>query len=271
MGPTFTFDLEQHRSDGLIRYAKVADLTLDALAELGVSATFFVVGDVAAESPELVRRIADAGHEIACHDLVHEAWHRRTPERLQQDLTRARELLEDIVGGQVLGVRAPFFSLTARTPWAPDVISASGFSYSSSVLPAANPISGFPGAPRRPYRWPTGLLELPVPVFGRGALALPILGGFYLRFTPMSLVSRLIDEPGGQALWTYVHAYDLDAEEPRSSVHGSGRLLTLLLSLGRRRMSARLFGMFGGGVAAGTLAARVASGEFEGASPSVST
>ena len=262
LGPTFTFDLEQHRADGNVRYEAITHQVLDALAELEVKGTFFVVADVASTTPSLIRRIAQDGHEIASHDLVHVSWESRTPKGLREDLRRARGELEDLVGLAVRGVRAPFFSLTARTPWAPEVLSEVGFEYSSSVLPAVNPISGFPGVPRHPFRWPTGLVEFPVPLHGRGRLSLPLLGGFYLRFAAMRSIRSVLAEPRGQALWTYVHAYDLDPDEPRSPVHGSGRFLTLLLALGRHRTWPRLAAIHGGDVSADPFAQRLDQGEF---------
>lgn len=262
MGPTFTFDLEQHRSDGLVRYEEVTHRALDDLAQRGVRGTFFVVADVASRSPDLIRRIAGEGHEVASHDLVHESWDLRGAERLREDLRRARGELEDLVGFSVRGVRAPFFSLTPRTPWAPDILSEVGFSYSSSVLPAPNPMSGFPGMPRRPFRWDSGLLELPVPVFGRGVLALPVLGGFYLRFAPMSIIRRLIVEPNNQALWTYVHAYDFDVDEPIGPVHGSGPVLTFLLARGRGRTWPRLLALHSSATSGITFGDRIDRGEF---------
>lgn len=261
MLPTFTFDLEQHRADEVLRYPSVVQRLLDDLGGLGVRGTFFVVGDVTDRTPGLVRRIAADGHEIACHDRVHVAWHARSPVEVLADLRQARSDLEQLIGRTVEGVRAPFFSLTRRTPWAPTVVAEAGFAYSSSVLPAANPMSGLPGAPRVPYRWAEGPVEIPVPLLGRGVVALPVLGGLYLRLLPMTLIRRLRNGAGPQALWTYAHPYDLDVDEGLARVHGSGALLTLVLALGRRRMRPRLLELLGAG-AAPPLVERIRAGEF---------
>lgn len=97
------------------------------------------------------------------------------------------------------------------TAWAIDEIAAAGFAYSFSVLPAANPLHGWPGAPRTPFRRPNGLAELP----GAGRALVPFLGGIYLRYVPEPLTRRLLARLDGDALaWSYVHPYDLDPDEP---------------------------------------------------------
>jgi polysaccharide deacetylase family protein (PEP-CTERM system associated) len=261
---TFTLDLEQHRSDGVLRYPAVVERLLEDLGDLDVRGTFFVVGDVVAAQPDLVRRVAAAGHELASHDFRHVAWRERSPVEVLADLRRAREDLEQLIGRTVRGVRAPFFSLTRKTPWGPSVVAEAGFDYSSSVLPAANPMSGLPGAPRRPFYWSEGPLELPVPLLGRGKFALPVLGGLYLRLLPMASARTLKAGPGPQAMWTYAHPYDLDPEENLARVHGSGALLTALLAMRRRRMWPRLRELLRN-AAAPPLAERVDAGEFAGA------
>jgi peptidoglycan/xylan/chitin deacetylase (PgdA/CDA1 family) len=263
---TFTFDLEDHRRDGVVRYEAIVEGVLEDLSALGVRGTFFVVAGLAKRSGTLLRRIAEAGHEIASHDLVHVAWHLRGPRQVANDLRASCEMLGDASGVPVRGVRAPFFSLTARTPWAPEMLHKLGLAYSSSVLPARNPVAGLHAAPRRPFRWSTGVLELPVPVGRLGPVMLPSLGGAYLRYLPWWAVRRLLDRPRAQALWTYAHPYDLDTAEGPSPVHDVGPVTGWILRHRRSVMRPRLLRIFSARTPGSPLVERVDLGEFDDAS-----
>ncbi len=214
---TITLDLEDNRSSPAqeARFVAMTERFLAFAAERRVTATVFVVGELARTHPQLVRRVAEEGHEIGLHGLRHVPLGEVGPGALEEELRTGRALLEDAAQTPVLGFRAPIFSLTPHTAWAIDEIAACGFSYSSSVLPAANPLHGWPGAPRRPFRWSNGLVELPCPVTGAGRAQLPFLGGIYLRYVPESVTRRLLGRLGDDAVaWSYVHPYDLDPDEP---------------------------------------------------------
>ncbi|MDZ7673459.1 MAG: polysaccharide deacetylase family protein [Acidimicrobiales bacterium] len=210
---TFTLDVEDHRPgpDVAARYPDQVDDILDRLAELGVRGTFFVVGNLAETDPDLIRRIADAGHEVGLHDWDHTQLDGHDADSLRKSATRGRELLGELTGGDIAGYRAATFSLTADTVWATDVLAEVGFTYSSSVLPAANPLYGYPGAPSHAFCWPSGLLELPAPLADLRATRVP-LGGTYLRLVPAGLLERrLLSTDVG---FVYCHPYDFDTEEP---------------------------------------------------------
>lgn len=238
---------------------------LEDLAAIDVRGTFFVVADLVRQSSGLIRRVASAGHEIASHDLAHVPWDARGRVNVARDLLVSRRMLEDASETPVSGVRAPYFSLTSRTPWAPEVLQEVGFSYSSSVLSAWNPMSGFAAAPRRPFRWAGGVIELPVPLLSVGPLGVPVLGGAYLRYVPWVLARQLLLRPRGQALWTYAHPYDLDTSEPFTRIHDAGLLTSALLWCRRSVMLPRLLRSLQ--LPSRPLGERVAAGEFEDASP----
>jgi len=226
---TVTFDLEDNRSSPAQepRYVAMSHRFLDFLKERGIRATVFVVGELARADPDLVRRAAADGHEIGLHGLRHVPLSSVGPGRLQGELEEGRRLLEDASGAAVRGFRAPIFSLTPSSAWAIEEIAAAGFGYSSSVLPARNPLHGWPGAPRRPYRWHNGLLELPCPVAGAGKLQVPFLGGIYLRYFPLVLSRRFLRRvERDSTLWTYVHPYDIDTDEPFSVMPHAGWLVS---------------------------------------------
>jgi peptidoglycan-N-acetylglucosamine deacetylase len=216
---TITFDLEDSRRSHAQdeRFVSMCHRLLDFLEEQDVRATVFVVGEIGLSHPELVRRVAAAGHEIGLHGLRHRSLGEIGRERLPAELREGRDVLQHVSQSPVNGFRAPIFSLTPATGWAVHQLTEAGFAYSSSVLPAANPLHGWPGAPCRPFRWTDGLIELPCPVFGAGRLQVPFLGGAYLRYLPLSLVECRLRRMGMDhetAPWSYVHPYDLDPDEP---------------------------------------------------------
>jgi polysaccharide deacetylase family protein (PEP-CTERM system associated) len=271
---TVTLDIEDHLGDapGPRRHRANTERLLDALAARDVRATCFIVGDLVGSDGALIRRIAKAGHEIGLHSFDHRplaAYDRATLRRSTAD---ARHRLEDCAGRPVIGYRAPSFSLTRRTPWVPEELQAIGFRYSSSVLPAGSPLYGYPGAPRAPFRWPCGLLELPAPVGRVGPLTVPYLGGIYFRYLPQSLIRRRTEAAadGRTCLWSYLHPYDIDADEPFTRPHGAPLWMSLLLWWRRRGALARfdrlLAGHFGAPIGK-PFAERLADGEFDAARP----
>jgi polysaccharide deacetylase family protein (PEP-CTERM system associated) len=240
---TVTFDLEDNRRSGEQeeRFASMSRRFLDFVEERGIEATVFIVGEIARSHPDLVRRVSEGGHEVALHGLRHVALGDVGAARLPQELRQGRELLEDLAQAPVRGFRAPIFSLTPHTAWAVEQIAAAGFEYSSSVLPAANPLHGWPGAPERPFRWDNGLLELPCPVGGIGRLRVPFLGGIYLRYVPIPLARRFLRAlDHGAAPWSYSHPYDLDPAEPFFVMPHAGWLTSRLLHTRRGATLTRL-------------------------------
>lgn len=266
MPVTFTFDLEDSRTDldRPVRFGVMTERVLTFLEEHRVRGTFFVVGELASSHPELLRDVAGAGHEVALHGYHHVPLGKLDPASFAADLVRGRAVLEDACGAPVAGYRAPIFSLTPQTGWAVQCLTDAGFAYSSSVLPATNPLNGWPGAPRGPFRWSTGLLELPCPVVGRGRVSVPFLGGVYLRYLPLRLVERLARSAGqGGAPWIYCHPYDFDTEEdfdvlPEASVLTS-RILYHRRGDAFRRVSRVLAAGGGAGDPLAVIAARMTS------------
>lgn len=240
---TLTLDLEDstglNAADG--RWVQATERFLDELAELDIRATVFVVGQAARSIPRLMQRIADGGHEVGLHGLRHVPLAEVGSSCLADELREGRALLQDLTGQPILGFRAPIFSLTPSCPWAVDILGATGFKYSSSVLPALNPLHGWPGLPDGPFRWNNGLLELPCPVLGLGKARIPFLGGIYLRYVPKSLARKRINaENETGLLWSYVHPYDLDPGAPIRRFPHANWPTSLLLHTRRRATLARL-------------------------------
>ena len=260
---SITFDLENHLVDQNHRYKKNTHRILDFFDEYNVKATFFVVGDIALESPELIREISCRGHEIGFHGMNHTALEVEGLDLFHRNLVQGRMILQDLIGKEIAGFRAPMFSMTKDTPWASEVILEAGFKYSSSVLPVTSPIYGYVEAPNSPFKWPCGLIELPVPVEKLGLFELPFLGGIYLRYIPMLLAKRLIKKVDSSCLWTYLHPYDIDTSEPFSRMRDTSLLTSILLWMNRGSALDKLSQIIRNHNLANPLGLRYDDGEFD--------
>src|SRR5579863_4850734 len=203
---------------------------LQILEERGVHATFFVLGWLAERVPALVRRIADAGHEIACHGFSHQLVYRQTPVEFREETIRAKNFLEDTVGHAVLGYRAASFSVTRDSLWALDVLIDLGFRYDSSVFPIHHDLYGLPGATPEPHRVsaPSGrtLAEFPMSAASFFGLQVPVSGGGYFRILPYWLTRaglRQINQRRGRPFAFYLHPWEIDPGQPRISVGAFSR------------------------------------------------
>lgn len=174
---------------------EATDRMLELLDRHDARATFFVVGYAADRHPDLIRRIAAQGHEIAYHSFDHGLLHEATPTAFGADLRRGKALLEGLCGQTVSGFRAPQWSLNDQCAWAVDVLIREGFHYDSSRAPL--PIIGRTGLPQCPHvlRGGSGtgqILELPPLVLSLPGLNVPAGGGWGLRTWPLGAVLRKV-------------------------------------------------------------------------------
>jgi len=200
------------------RVEQNVDLILSLLQEGDAKATFFTLGWVAERYPHLVRRIADAGHEVASHGYGHERASAQTPEAFLADISLAKAVLEDIVGEPVKGYRAPSFSIGKSNLWAHECIARAGYSYSSSVYPVKHDHYGIPDAPRFPYRLESGLMEIPVTTMRWLGRNWPAGGGGYFRLLPYAVsrwqIAKVNADDRRPAIF-YFHPWEVDPEQPR--------------------------------------------------------
>lgn len=197
---------------------------LNLLETHGTHGTFFILGWVAARHPDLVRRIAAAGHEIASHGSDHELIYNQSPECFRDDVRRARNLLQDLSGQEVIGYRAPSYTIVERTQWALAVLLEEGYRYDSSIFPIARRRYGMPHAQRWPHRIAVPdereIAEFPLPTIRCGPLNFPATGGAYLRLLPFAFQKWAI----GRMLKAHrpfiltIHPWELDPEQPRFAV-----------------------------------------------------
>ena len=195
------------------------DAVLALFAEADVKATFFTLGWVASRYPALIRRIADAGHEVASHGWGHDRVFTMTSEQFANDLVRTRRTLEHAGGVMVTGYRAPSFSIDKRTPWAHQVLADQGYTYSSSVAPVVHDHYGWPGAPRFAFRPVAGsdLIELPVTTAKFAGRTLAAGGGGFFRLLPYGFsrwAFRQVNAAGQPGIF-YFHPWEIDPDQPR--------------------------------------------------------
>ena len=198
---------------------------LNLLAEKGVQGTFFVLGWVAEKSPGLVKRIAGAGHEIACHGFSHQLIYKQSQSEFREETTRAKRFLEDTIGQAVLGYRAASFSITRESLWALDVLIDLGFEYDSSIFPIRHDRYGIPGASPAIGRIsaPSArtLVEFPMSAATFLGVQVPVSGGGYFRILPYWLTRqglRQINEKAGRPFTFYLHPWEVDPGQPRVKV-----------------------------------------------------
>ena len=213
--------IDRSNWDGLSdRVERNCSAILDMFAAADVKATFFTLGWVAQRHGPLMRRIVDAGHELASHGWDHERVFRLDLASFTADLERSRKVLEDAAGVQITGYRAPSFSIDQRTPWAYMALAEQGFVYSSSVAPISHDHYGWPEAPRfafKPLPW-SDLIELPVTTAHFAGKRLAAGGGGFFRVLPYGFsrwAIRQVNTRDQRPAVFYFHPWEIDPQQPR--------------------------------------------------------
>lgn len=216
----FAIDLEDVRlmiSNGATFKERVPINTyryLDWLKKNNFLCTFFVTGNVATLYPSLIKDIISEGHEIACHTNNHTPLYRLTPDSFKRDIITNKEILIKCGASEIEGFRAPVCSLTEKTSWTYKILNEEGFKYSSSVLPARNPLHGWKEFGNIPRLASSDIFEIPLSVAFIGPVAVPFCGGIYFRSLPYYFLKRIIKKNKPQsALVGYLHPYDIDTEQ----------------------------------------------------------
>lgn len=195
-------------------------LELLASQEKSVKATFFVLGWIAEQHPELVPEIAAAGHEIASHGYSHRLVYEMNEVEFREDVRRTRSLLQSQSGQKILGYRAPSFSIVKRTPWAHRILVEEGYRYDSSVFPIHHDLHGNADAPREIHDIETeagSIREFPPAVIRCFGQNIPTGGGGYFRFFPYFITARWLRSINAEnrPFVFYVHPWEVDPDQPR--------------------------------------------------------
>jgi polysaccharide deacetylase family protein (PEP-CTERM system associated) len=229
MRHAFTVDLEdwyhgipiatERKSDAERRLHVGTERLIDMLERHKARATFFILGPVARDNPDLVRRIAVAGHDIGSHGVSHDLIYEMGLVRFREETRASIRDLEDCVGRPVLSYRAAYFSITRRSFWALPILAAEGIRFDSSIFPVRNWRYGIPDYPRRPTVEQTAngpILEFPIStrrILGRNV---PSTGGAYFRLYPYAVSRSNIyaAEREGAPVVFYLHPWELDPGHP---------------------------------------------------------
>lgn len=205
--------------------------------EQGVKATFFTLGWVAERWPQLIRRLVEAGHELASHGFEHRRVTQQTAPEFHADVERTKKLLEDLSGQKVLGYRAASYSIAAGNLWALDVLAETGHSYSSSIYPVHHDLYGMPEAPRFAFRVREGgILEVPVTTVRMMGRSWPCGGGGFFRLYPYAVsrwAIKQVNSAERQPCVFYFHPWEIDPRQPRMNHLGLKTRIRHYLNLGR--------------------------------------
>lgn len=219
---------------------------LDFLDQQNLKCTFFTVGNIFRNHPDLIKEVLKRKHELAWHSDEHQPVAEMTAESFYKDLCVGKNLSEKF-GFNLYGYRAPIFSVNNKTPWFHKQLSLAGFKYSSSVLPAKNPLYGWPEF-GSDIKIINDIIEVPMSLVRLKILNFPF-GGVYLRFFPSYLFSFYLKYFSQSSyVNTYVHPYDFDFEQERY-IHGginNNFLFNHLMYFNRKKMYDRLLNLIRG-------------------------
>jgi polysaccharide deacetylase family protein (PEP-CTERM system associated) len=228
------------------RVERNVDRILALLDEHDTEATFFTLGWIAERYPQLVRRIAEQGHEVASHGYGHERASDLSRGAFRADIERAKGVLEDLTGSEVAGYRAPSFSIGPGNLWALDSLARTGHRYSSSIYPIRHDHYGMPDAPRFAHQAAEGLIEIPITTLRLFNRNLPSSGGGYFRLLPYALsrwMLRQVNAADGEAAVFYFHPWEIDPGQPR--IDGIDRKTRFRHYVNIHRMDRRLQSLLG--------------------------
>lgn len=207
------FDWDKHP----VRIYKTIYKLLDVLDENHIKGTFFCLGWLANHHPDVITEISNRGHEVGCHSYQHQLSYRFDREGFKQDTYRAKSLLEDLIGKDVLSFRAPSYSITSSNTYCFDALVELGFKYDCSVFPTARECGGFPeygeGTPGIIRTSHGDLKEFPMNTYKICGKDFVFSGGGYFRILPYCIIRYMASK--SDYVVSYFHPSDFDPEQPR--------------------------------------------------------
>lgn len=195
------------------------ETVLGILSQQGKKATFFILGKLAEAFPQIVKRIASEGHEVASHGYGHVNIDQQTPAQFRADIRCSKLILENLIGEKINGYRAPNFSIKPKTTWALDILAEEGFIYDSSIFPIKHKRYGIVGWPPYPtqVQLPSGrkIIELPIGTLNLGGREWPVGGGGYHRLLSRYLICKVIRQvsKSDTPFMMYCHPYEFAPHE----------------------------------------------------------
>jgi polysaccharide deacetylase family protein (PEP-CTERM system associated) len=191
---------------------------LELFEQKQAKCTFFTLGWVAERCPNLIKTIVSQGHELASHGYAHQRASIMTADQFLNDVSKSKNILEDISGKPIIGYRAPSFSINETNTWVYPILSELGFEYSSSTYPIKHDLYGVPHWPRFKHQRPEKIIEIPIPTLHNNSSNTGIGGGGYFRLYPYWLSKRRIERylrEEQQPYSFYFHPWEIDPNQPR--------------------------------------------------------
>jgi len=194
---------------------------LDMLRKNDTQATFFVVGELLENNPEIFDKIIENDHEIAFHTMHHT---KIDSPNFKENFSSEIEKFSKLTNKKSRGFRAPTFSLNKTSSWIITSLSEYDYIYDSSVVPAKTDLYGIPNADTKPYRISSNsleedssdgkLIEFPLLVTSFLGKKIPAGGGFYLRTLPTKIIKNAIKKYEKQKIPAtfYIHSWELTPE-----------------------------------------------------------
>jgi polysaccharide deacetylase family protein (PEP-CTERM system associated) len=202
-----------------LRINKNIDLILELLNRCNTKATFFVLGWIAERLPELIKKISNEGHEIACHGFNHSLTYKLKNEYLENDILTSKKLLESITGTEIVGYRAPSFTISESLL---EVLAKLNFHYDSSLFYSHinknyGRMEDIKTPPKNMFRIRTNLYEFPMSSYTLIGFNIPWSGGFMFRAVPFFMYKKGIEMISKQSDYFlfYIHPWEFDLNQPR--------------------------------------------------------
>lgn len=195
------------------------DIILELLNKNNSSATFFILGWIAERFPHLIKKIHQQGHEVACHGYNHELVYSLSQEKFRQDVYKTKHILENIISEEIIGYRAPNFSIT---DWAIDVLISLGFKYDSSLFLSMihsryGKLKNYVVSENSVFKLKDDFYQVMLSNIDYAGIKLPWSGGFYFRFIPYQIfkvgINKILKDKGIYIF--YIHPWEFDPKQPK--------------------------------------------------------
>jgi polysaccharide deacetylase family protein (PEP-CTERM system associated) len=189
-------------------------------------ATFFVLGEVASQYPDIVRMIVKNKFELASHGYRHGLVYEQKQKKFRSETIKAKSILEEIGGMRVIGFRAPSWSITTKSLWALQILADVGFTYDSSILPSKVNLGGmYRSNPLIHHRPEAKIIEIPPSIVNAWGIRVPFSGGLYLRILPYTFIRSCISKLNKKGIRAviYLHPWEMDSDLPRLPLGIKGR------------------------------------------------
>lgn len=217
---TILFNRDGDNKSEITNLPKNVHEILLLLDKYDAKATFFIVGVVAEKYPDVVKMIAEHGHEIASHGYFHRIVYKVPKQSFIDDVSRSLDILKRTTQKEILGYRAPTWSITRNSRWAIEVIKSLGLRYDSSIYPVNVNLLKSLQLKRFPYKIKDDFIEFPPSTFTLLGYNFPFAGGTFLRFFSFNFIKNKITEINkmGYPAMVYFHSWEFSDEVPKLNI-----------------------------------------------------